>query len=86
MPNRKPSSAPIILCDNPPQIDPLILEMVDPEAIMESSTVIGFDEINYTHLILNLHRIKAHLIQKKAVVHYYQSCISEYKQMNQFTL
>ena len=74
----------ILLCDNPPSIDALALTLVTPRISLSSNTevVIGMSEESYTNMIINLHRIKAHLSQRIAVIEYYQSCIDQFKQQN----
>jgi hypothetical protein len=84
MNRRKQPISYILLCDNPPQTTVLVLESVNPnpELISDVLVVLGMDESNYTNMIINLHRIKAHLSRQIAVIQYYQSCIDEFKQLN----
>jgi hypothetical protein len=81
---RRQSVSHILLCDNPPTIDALALAVVMPNTSLSSNTevVIGMSEESYTNMIINLHRIKAHLSQRIAVIEYYQSCIDQFKQQN----
>ena len=78
----KPQVSYIILCDNPPKIAVLLLEDVTPTPTLQSDVVwiVWLNEDSYTNMIVNLHRIKAHLLQQIAVIQYYQSCIDEFKQ------
>ena len=82
MNRRKQPVSPILLCDNPPKIPVMVLERVNPnpELVSDVLVVLGMDESNYTNMIVNLHRIKAHLSRQLAVIQYYQSCIDEFKQ------